>query len=327
MKVVSILEMQRIEKEADASGNTYEKMMEQAGSNLAQAIEKNFSHLKDGGVFGLVGKGNNGGDTLVALDILAKQGWLSTAYLVAGRKKSDALIDRLKKAGGKILDLSNDIAFQDLINCLENHAVLLDGVFGTGVKLPLRGKISDVLNFINNYLTKLETPPVIVAVDCPSGMNCDSGEVAEETLAADLTVSMAAAKAGFFSFPAFEYIGDLKVVGIGLEDDMPGWAAVDRFVVDDGFVESLLPERPLDAHKGTFGTAMVVAGSVNYTGAAYLAGKAAYRVGAGLVTLAVPGPLHGVLAGQIPEATWLLLPHEVRSQKRHGCSCLMNWGL
>jgi NAD(P)H-hydrate epimerase len=76
-------------------------------------------------------------------------------------------------------------------------------------------------------------------------------------------------------------------------------------------VASLLPDRPADAHKGTFGTALIAAGSVNFTGAALLAGQAAYRAGAGLVTLAVPSVLHAVLAGQLPEATWLLLPHEV----------------
>jgi NAD(P)H-hydrate epimerase len=76
-------------------------------------------------------------------------------------------------------------------------------------------------------------------------------------------------------------------------------------------VREILPDRPLNSHKGTYGTALVVAGSVNYTGAAYLAGRAAYRIGAGLVTLGVPAPLHSVLAGQFPEATWILLPHEM----------------
>jgi NAD(P)H-hydrate epimerase len=76
-------------------------------------------------------------------------------------------------------------------------------------------------------------------------------------------------------------------------------------------IKKILPERPLDAHKGTFGSALIIAGSVNFTGAAFLAGMAAYRVGTGLVTLAVPSPLHESLAGQFPESTWLLLPHEI----------------
>ncbi|MGB8982308.1 MAG: NAD(P)H-hydrate dehydratase, partial [Anaerolineales bacterium] len=82
-------------------------------------------------------------------------------------------------------------------------------------------------------------------------------------------------------------------------------------VADEESVSVLLPERALDSHKGTFGTALIAAGSVNYTGAAVLAGEAAYRAGAGLVTLAVPAPLHGALSGRFPEATWVLLPHEL----------------
>jgi NAD(P)H-hydrate epimerase len=89
------------------------------------------------------------------------------------------------------------------------------------------------------------------------------------------------------------------------------WQALKRQVVDVEWIRKIMPARPRDAHKGTFGTALIVAGSINYTGAALLAGEAAYRVGAGLVTLAVPAPLHSALAGQFPEATWLLLPHEM----------------
>ena len=91
-------------------------------------------------------------------------------------------------------------------------------------------------------------------------------------------------------------------------------------------VTAMLPERPVDAHKGTFGTALIAAGSVNYTGAALLAGQAAYRSGAGLVTLAVPAPLHGVLAGHFPEATWVLLPSEQGVISRDAAEVLMkNW--
>jgi NAD(P)H-hydrate epimerase len=122
---------------------------------------------------------------------------------------------------------------------------------------------------------------------------------------------MAAVKQGMLKLPAFEYVGELKVVDIGLPDDMPSFQDLQAEVADAEMVARLLPERPLTAHKGTFGTALIAAGSVNYTGAVVLAGEAAYRVGAGLVTLAVPAPLHGALAGRIPEATWILLPHEL----------------
>jgi NAD(P)H-hydrate epimerase len=122
---------------------------------------------------------------------------------------------------------------------------------------------------------------------------------------------MAAVKQGLLKMPAYDLVGELFVIDIGLAEDFPSWKAVRNQVADDKLAASILPPRPSDAHKGTFGTALIVAGSVNYTGAALLAGKAAYRIGAGLVTLAVPAQLHAVLAGHFPEATWLLLPHEL----------------
>src|SRR5262245_50220958 len=122
---------------------------------------------------------------------------------------------------------------------------------------------------------------------------------------------MAAVKQGLVKLPAFEYVGDLQVVDIGLPDGLASFKDLQTVVADEDSVTALLPERPLDSHKGTFGTALIAAGSVNYTGAVLLAGEAAYRVGAGLVTMAVPAPLHGTLAGRFPEATWVLLPHEM----------------
>ncbi len=80
-------------------------------------------------------------------------------------------------------------------------------------------------------------------------------------------------------------------------------------MVTQAEVAAIVPPRPMTSHKGTFGTVLAAAGSINYTGAAYLAAKAAYRTGAGLVRLAVPGPLHTALAGQLPEVTWLILPN------------------
>src|SRR5262249_55648 len=126
-----------------------------------------------------------------------------------------------------------------------------------------------------------------------------------------LTVTMAAVKQGMLKLPAFEYVGELQVIDIGLPEDMTSFRNLKTEVADEESVSVILPERALDSHKGTFGTALIPAGSINYTGAALLAGEAAYRVGAGLVTLAIPAPLHGTLAGRFPEATWVLLPHEM----------------
>jgi NAD(P)H-hydrate epimerase len=175
----------------------------------------------------------------------------------------------------------------------------------------LKDDVAQVLDAVNVALDELDEPPFVVAVDCPSGVDCDSGEAADETIPADLTVTMAAVKDGLLKNPAYELTGDLLVAEIGLDEKVESWMRIKREVANEETVSAILPERPSDAHKGTFGTALIAAGSVNYTGAALLAGEAAYRVGAGLVTLAVPAPLHSALAGQLPEATWILLPHEM----------------
>jgi ADP-dependent NAD(P)H-hydrate dehydratase / NAD(P)H-hydrate epimerase len=318
MKLVTVSQMQTIEKEADESGLTYDQMMENAGRGLADIILNMYAEDVEPEVVGLVGPGNNGGDTLVALSVLVSNGWKARAYLV--KRKKDDLVKRFAAAGGEIL--SGDNAFQQLAEAIDTADVLLDGVLGTGTKLPLKKEIAELLSEVNDILDGMDESPLVVAVDCPSGVDCDSGEVADETIAADLTVTMAAVKQGLLKLPAFEYTGDLEVVDIDLPEDLPSLQNSKTEVADPDSVAALLPERSLDAHKGTFGTALIAAGSVNYTGAALLAGEAAYRVGAGLVTMAIPASLHGTLAGRFPEATWVLLPHEMGVISSNGAEVL-----
>jgi ADP-dependent NAD(P)H-hydrate dehydratase / NAD(P)H-hydrate epimerase len=316
MKLVSISEMRSIELEADSSGLTYELMMENAGHNLSREVLQ-LAYAQDDEediqVLGFVGPGNNGGDTLVALTHLSEKGWKARAYLIKRKASGDPLVKRLEEADGEIYPAEKDSDFQQLTAFLETADVVLDGVLGTGFKLPMKSDISKVLGTAKGILKTIEWQPLIVAVDCPSGVDCDSGAVAEECIPADATVTLAAVKQGLLKLPAYDFIGELRVVEIGSLGDLKSWQAIVNEVGNETLATSLLPERPTNAHKGTFGTAIVVAGSVNYPGAALLAGKAAYRIGAGLVTLAVPAPLHTSLAGHFPEATWLLLPHEMGS--------------
>jgi hydroxyethylthiazole kinase-like uncharacterized protein yjeF len=309
MKLVSVKEMKAIEKEADAKGVTFDQMMENAGQGISEIIEDLSIEENEREIFGLVGPGNNGGDALVALTHLVADGWLARAYLI-GRKK-DPLVEHFQKAGGEIIDSEDDKELSSLNAFLQTATIVLDGLLGTGIRLPLKSDFAKLLSECNSIINSAVDRPFIIAVDCPSGMDCDTGETAAECIPADLTITMAAVKQGQLKMPAYDLIGDLQVVDIGLPDELPSLNSITTEVAEANIVGSMMPARPADAHKGTFGTAMIVAGSVNYTGAALLAGKAAYRVGAGLVTLAVPSPLHGILAGQLPEATWVLLPHEV----------------
>lgn len=313
MKLVTTTQMRAIEKEADSKGVSYAQMMQNAGRGLAEIVHAVGQENGWDEVTAIVGSGNNGGDALVALTWLAEAGWRTHAYLV--NRKPDELVAWYLEAGGNIAHAADDDVFDTLREFLNEADVLLDGLLGTGIKLPLKEEAARVLQNTNLLLSEYDLPPFVVAVDCPSGVDCDTGEAAEETIPADLTITMAAVKRGLLHLPAYELIGELDVVDIGLPDNLHSWNAVQSDVADWDMISALLPERTPASHKGTFGTAFVAAGSTSYTGAALLAAKAAYRSGAGLVTLAVPEPLHAALAGHLPEATWILLRHE------HGFIC------
>ena len=311
-KLVSVAEMRIIEKEANEKGLSYDQMMENAGKNMGKIIEEQYISFRDQGIIGLIGSGNNGGDTLVALDYLAKRGWSATAYIVKRRLPDDPLILLLLKSKGKVFTYEGDQDLNILESQLHQHRIILDGIFGTGVKLPLREDVNSIIIKTNKFIRNWEKEDrkIVIAVDCPSGMDCDTGEINHEVLNADLTITMAAIKDGLFRFPASEKVGNVCVADIGLTDSHQTWSSIKRFVIDEKWIKANLIKRPKNAHKGTFGTALIIAGSLNYTGAALLAGKAAYLVGTGLVSMAIPKPLHQALAGQFPEGTWVLLDHE-----------------
>lgn len=319
-KLVSVADMLSVEKAADASRLSYEQMMENAGSSLANHVIAH-SHKLNKSALGLIGLGNNGGDALIALEILAKAGWKTTAYLVK-REEDERYVKRANKAGTVVVTAGKSAS--KLVKLLPKHSVLLDGLLGTGIRLPLREPFSTILGQTKEFLAHQKNKPFVVAVDCPSGMDTDSGDIPPEMLKADLTVSMAAVKRGMLTLPAFGYLGELAVGEIGLPADLPEWKSIQHYAIDEEMVRTVLPTRPLDAHKGTFGSALIVAGSNRFPGAALLSGEAAYRSGVGLVTIAAPESIQPSLAGHLREATWLPLPEEFGWISAAGASLVMS---
>jgi ADP-dependent NAD(P)H-hydrate dehydratase / NAD(P)H-hydrate epimerase len=311
MKLFSVTEMQFLEKEANQEGLTYETMMENAGRGIAKEIESAYSHLNNNKVFALVGSGNNGGDALVALSHLSTNNWETCAYIVHRRAGDNPLIDRLIDNSGRVIDAEEDNKFMLLSQLIESSCVLIDGVLGTGIKLPIKGEIGRILAFVKTRIKSTNNTIHVVAVDCPSGVDCDTGEIADETIPAEITITMAGMKPGLIKFPAAGLTGEIRFASIGSIENLQAYKENQKIVLNTEVIKNNFPKRPLDSHKGTFGTAFIIAGSVNYTGAALLAGLAAYRIGSGLVTMAVPAPLHEALSGNLPEATWVLLPHEL----------------
>ncbi|HEY62212.1 MAG TPA: NAD(P)H-hydrate dehydratase [Anaerolineae bacterium] len=309
MKYVTVDEMRTIDRESDKHGQTFAMLMDCAGKGVAEIVNQKYGSLTEKRVLGIVGAGHNGGDTVVACSYLLEWGWKATIYIVLPRPEDDPLITKFKSLGGQCIKVDEDPEYQKLNDLISSRPILLDGVLGTGVHLPLRGNIPDILGRIRENV--IDKDIHVVAIDCPSGVDCDTGDAAEECIPAEITATMAAIKQGLLRFPAYNYVGEIQVVDIGVPKGLAAYDSIRREVVDCEMVKRCLPERPLNAHKGTFGTALVVAGSTNYTGAALLASEAAYRIGAGLVTAAVPASIHIALAGSLPEATWILLPHEM----------------
>ncbi len=310
-KIVTTDEMRAIEQAADASGLTYDQMMLNAGKSIADEIQTFLEEVDGLRVVILVGTGNNGGDGLVVGHHLDEAGAQVSIYQAKERSADDPHLKRLREKQLLIANAQDDQRHRVLKNLLASADVVIDAVLGTGFQLPLKGSAKELLSISKSELEKRESKPFVVAVDCPSGLDCDSGEITEEALKADLTVTLAAGKHGLYRFPGAEYVGKLVIGDIGISPSQKELSSVKLEVVEDKELVKWLPQRPSNAHKGTFGRVLVVAGSINFPGAAALAGEAAYRVGAGLVTMAVPATIQSLIAAHIPEATWLLLPHEL----------------
>jgi hydroxyethylthiazole kinase-like uncharacterized protein yjeF len=330
MKIVTTDEMRRIEKAADAGGLSFATMMENAGRAVAEACQQDrWLGSKDRQILVLVGPGNNGGDGLVAARHLHDAGDQVQLYIGKRQLEGDDHYVLTQERGIATARAEDDPNLKSLKRLLREADVIVDALLGTGVSRPIEGLLKDVLETTKEEVGKrreekgkeplvspsspsspsLPSSPLVVAVDVPSGLNCDNGAVDPVTIPADLTVTFGFPKVGQFLFPGAEYLGELLVADIDIPPSLADDVSLE--LATPQMVSELLPKRPLGAHKGTFGKALVVAGSVNYTGAAYLASAAATRVGTGLVTLALAANLHPILASKLSEVTFLLLPHDM----------------
>ena len=333
IKIVTVEEMRSIEAAADAAGVSYADMMQNAGRAVAEVVRALIGERTEGvRIAALIGPGNNGGDGLVAARILKQETSAEVGcYLVKARADDDPNFAAAREAGVFLAVLADDQRRRVLHNLVANADILIDALLGTGARLPVSGDLKKVLDEASAALNR--TRPVsaeashlfwaasprrgdrpgtrVVAVDCPSGLDCDSGEVDPAAIRADVSVTFAAAKHGHLKFPGAKAAGELVIAPIGIPDDLAKIKAVAPELLTGEAVAAMLPARSRDSHKGSYGKAMIVAGSVNYTGAPVLAARAAYRAGAGLIRLAVPQMIYPMAASQIPEAIWSLLPSEM----------------
>lgn len=341
IRITTIEQTRTIEAAADENGVSYAQMMLTAGIAAAEHARRMLQTHFPAGPAGqqadrfrvtvLVGAGNNGGDGLVAGLKLAEM--METAevrfYLLAER--NDEHVQNARAAGLFVAISEDDTDKRVLRNMVASADLLIDALFGIGVRLPIRDEAQKILRQTNRVIEERRTARpdritinptqagqvpraprlLVLALDTPSGLDADSGEVDANVIAADETITFIAAKHGLLTFPGATSVGALSVAEIGIPQKLDALQSVTAQLVDAEWVRQQLPKRGPNDHKGTYGKALIVAGSVNYMGAPAYAAAAAVASGTGLVTVAAPGIINATIAAGLREATYLMLPHDM----------------
>jgi hydroxyethylthiazole kinase-like uncharacterized protein yjeF len=297
MLVVTVEEMRAIEQRAEQEYElTSPMLMEHAGQSVADLLRARLGDVRGRIVVVLAGPGNNGGDGRVMAKYLAQWGAHITIY---------AWKERRLEVGGRYIPVGDDLAA--VREAISRADVVADALLGTGTSRPLPESMRALIALVHEE--KQRRPALLVlAVDLPTGLNADTGEADPGIVHADVTVTLAFPKTGLFFYPGAASVGELEVGGIGLPAEME--ITSDLEMMDAPLMRPLLPPRPVESNKGTFGKVMVLAGSGHFLGAAYLVTAAAARVGAGLVTLATTAERAPLYTSMLPEATYAILPAE-----------------
>ena len=303
MKLLTSAEMRELEQRAEAAGVSTDTLMENAGLAVAQEIWMQLGSLEERRIAVLVGPGNNGGDGLVAARHLHE--WGAQVRVYALRERNDSQWNQTLELGVPCGTVAEDDNFEALEGLLAGAEAIVDALLGTGSSRPIEGDLAGIMERLAAVRSKT-VKPKLVAVDLPTGLDADSGRLDPLAVGADETVTFHAPKVGLYMQPGASAAGSVQQVEIGIPPGLD--EDLQTEVLERRAAKALLPARPSDAHKGTFGRVLVIAGSSRYPGAAVLAARGAYRAGAGLVTIAAPESIALHLFSAVPEATLLPLP-------------------
>lgn len=310
MKIVTAAQMQALDRrtitEARIPGLT---LMAHAGSGVVRAMEEVLGSLAGKTVLIFCGKGNNGGDGFAIARLLRARRARVQVVLMARATdlKGDArtMYRRFIKAA-RISTLHISPPLDRMRALLRNSDVIVDALLGTGLSATVTGPYRVAIDAINEI--RMETGLPITAVDLPSGIHADSGAVLGTAVRASLTVTFGLPKLGLYVGGGIDHAGDIRIVDIGIPESYVEKMESRITLITPGDVHRLFPRRMPSAHKGTFGHAGIIAGSVGKTGAAALAAKAALRVGTGLVTVATPAGVNQTLEAKLLEAMTIPMP-------------------
>lgn len=323
MKVVLGSQMQAIDRIAiQEVGIPGIVLMENAGRAVVDILWRRFEHLLRHRVGIVVGKGNNGGDGMVIARHLINDGVEVDLFLLGKPEefKGDAavnfnILDNMGVAPVSFANRQDFLANREELECSE---IIIDSIFGTGLTKPVRGLYKDVIDYIN------ELDRFVAAVDLPSGMCADRGRIGVN-IRADLTVTFALPKLGSLIYPSAEDVGRLYIAPISIPDNALASLDIQINLLMPEYVSCPSLRRDASSHKGDFGHLLVIAGSRGLSGAAVMAARSAMRIGAGLVTLAVPESMNPIFEQQLIEVMTRPLPEtEAGSLSVHAAETVLS---
>jgi NAD(P)H-hydrate epimerase len=287
-------EMRRLERAAaDEAGISELVLMENAGAGAAR-IARSLLTTGRARVTVFAGPGNNGGDALVLARHLTGEGHRLTTFVVGGRPRGIAH-QNLVAAARSGVQIIADGASGQFLEAAAGADLVVDGLLGTGLKGAPRGPIAEAIAAVR------ACGRPVLALDVPSGLQSDTGQRPGVAVRATVTATFGLAKPGLYLYPGAEAAGVVQIVDISLPGPVvEGWRPATRLLSPD-LARGMLPSRPPWGHKGTFGHVIVLGGSEGMAGAPILAGLAALRAGAGLVTVVVPSPLDQAVVAAAPE--------------------------
>lgn len=318
MHVLTSKQMYAAECNAVKRGISFPQLMENAGTACAELMKKYFliSSRKPRNILILCGKGKNGGDGFVIARKMHEHGCKVKVVLACGEPKDELSVNMfsmIKDSGVEIISYNGNAS--QLEPYIAEAEFIVDAIFGTGFSGSLNESLTALANAVNSSAAK------VVAIDVPSGTDCDAASVSGTAFKAMLTVAISAYKPIHVIKPYNAYCGKIIVADIGMnESDFTNLDGITRFTLESKEIKKMLPKRKTVSNKGTHGRALLVCGSMKMIGAAVLATGGALRTGAGLVTLAFPQSAYSGIAPRLTES--LLLPLDSNSEGTFAASAV-----
>ena len=288
-------------------------LMENAGRQVVAALEAHYSDLLARHVAILCGRGNNGGDGFVVARTLHQRGVDVSVFVLGsiGDVRGDARLNLeiLGRLGLTAVEIADEQAWELHFSEIAECDLIVDAIFGTGLKTPLSGIMETVVADVNG------SGIPVLSIDLPSGISADTPELIGDCIHASMTVTLGAPKLPLVLPPGEGHAGNVVIADIGIPagviDSVDG-PRLELLTRED--MRELLPPRQLESHKGDYGHVLVVAGSQGKTGAAYLTAMGALRSGAGLVTVATPKNCQPIVAAMAPEYMTIALGEDAQGQ-------------